>query len=209
MKTNSTPGTLLWIVNLFRFQFCLNLLVTIFAVTDLTFVTNGKIDDTEEWLVFFAASPIIVDNQVFLTSSYGIGGQLVDLSGEAPRTVWSNDDSLSSQYPTPLYHDGRLYGTHGREDGATAELRCVNFATGEVQWRKAGFGMTHLILADQKLLALRTAGELVLIDPSANGYVELGRIRVSDAITRPLPALSRGMLYLRDASGQLSCWKLP
>jgi hypothetical protein len=66
-----------------------------------------------------------------------------------------------------------------------------------------------LIVADQKLLALRTEGELVLVDPTPNRYTELGRVKVTDAIARALPALSRGQVFVRDTDGKLSCWKLP
>jgi len=69
--------------------------------------------------------------------------------------------------------------------------------------------MAHLILADDKLLMLTTQGELVLLEPSTEAYRELGRLQVSSATTRALPALSNGRLFLRDTDGVLACWDIP
>lgn len=158
-----------------------------------------------------AATPIMIDQErVFLTSSYRVGAKCISLKEpNDPKTIWESDDVLSSQYPTPVLHGRHLYGIHGREDGPLASLRCVDVDNGQVKWKRDGFGMAHLIVADDKLLSLTTAGELVLISLSSERYKELGRIRVSEATTRALPALSRGRLYARDTNGVLAAWQLP
>lgn len=162
-----------------------------------------------------AAAPLALDQErLFVTASYRIGAKLLHVtpaveSPSTPRIAWENDRSLSSQYPTPIYADGHLYGIHGREDGPAAALRCIDAATGEVLWTEPQVGMAHLILADDKLLMLRTDGALVLLKKSASAYVELGRHRVSSSTTRALPALSRGRIYIRSVDGQLAAWQLP
>lgn len=158
-----------------------------------------------------AAAPVLLDDdRIFVTASYRVGAKCLALGkGTDPKTLWESDDVLSSQYPTPVYDNGHLFGVHGREDGAAASLRCVNVANGEVVWRENGVGMAHLILADKLLLMLTTQGELVLLEPSTKAYRELGRVRVSSAITRALPALSNGRLFVRDTDGGLACWDIP
>lgn len=158
-----------------------------------------------------AAAPVLLDNdRLFVTASYRVGAKCFALSDDGdPKTLWQSDDVLSSQYPTPVYYKGHLFGVHGREDGAPASLRCVNVANGKVAWRKNGVGMAHLIVADDKLLMLTTQGELVLLEPSTEAYRELGRLQVSSATTRALPALSNGRLFLRDTDGVLACWDIP
>lgn len=150
-----------------------------------------------------AASPIMLGNQarLFLSAAYGIGCVLADLDEREPEVLWSNDATLSSQYNTPVYVDEYLYGIHGREDVGVAELRCVEAPSGRVRWAEQGFGVAHLIAADNRLLLLKIDGTLVLARPDPSQFSPLAQARVSTATTRALPALSGGRLYLRDNRG--------
>ena len=49
-----------------------------------------------------AASPLVRGDEVFLTSSYGVGGALLRFGGAEPEEVWANDRSLSCHYNTPV-----------------------------------------------------------------------------------------------------------
>lgn len=158
-----------------------------------------------------AASPLTFDKYLFLTASYGIGAQLWELRQGQPVQVWANDETLSSQFTTPVHHAGYLYGTHGREDIGTAELRCVAAATGKVQWSRPDFGVAHTILAGDKLLILTTAGRLVLAPTSASGFEPLATAQLVEGVTRALPALAGGRLYFRTSLGQpneLLCYEV-
>lgn len=176
-----------------------------------------------------AAVPLVVGNRLFLTSSYGVGAVALDLQTANPaavktKQVWASDDALSSQYATPVVVDGYLYGTHGREDGAPGELRCVELATGKVRWSSKDFGIAHVVRAGDKLLVLTVDGRLFLLRANpeklellegadltaaaVNGaarkpadLLALGRGR-STRGTRPLPALSAGVLYVRTHTGE-------
>jgi outer membrane protein assembly factor BamB len=151
-----------------------------------------------------AATPIVVDDRLFLTASYGIGAKLIEFSERDYREIWSSDESLSSQYNTPIAHRGNLYGIHGREDVGIAELRCIDSRDGSVKWSKAGFGVANLLLADDKLVCITVDGQLVLVDATASRYVELARCKISPSTTRALPALVSGKLFVRDTQ-RLMC----
>jgi outer membrane protein assembly factor BamB len=148
-----------------------------------------------------AATPLIFDNKLFATSSYGVGATLASLDGSSTRPIWSNDDTMSSQYATPIEHNGFIYGIHGREDVGVAELRCVEAATGNVRWSKTGYGVAHIILAGDKLLIQKTDGQLALAAADPAAYRELATAHIASGPTRALPALSRGRLYVRSGSG--------
>jgi hypothetical protein len=155
-----------------------------------------------------AAMPLVFGDRLFVTASYGIGARLVRLRGEQLETVWENDDSLSSQYPTPIYHDGYLYGIHGREDVGVAELRCVDAGSGKLMWSVPGFGMAHTIRAGNRLLLLAVDGRLLLTEASPEGFRTIASGRVSDLVTRALPALVEGYLYFREngyGGGAVKC----
>jgi hypothetical protein len=155
-----------------------------------------------------AATPLVFDNQVFLTASYNIDAVLATLKSPA-EVKWQDGDTLSSQYATPVLHAGHLYGIHGREDSPTAGiLRCVDAKTGKVAWEKADFGIAHIILAGDKLLLAKTDGELILAAAKNSGYEELARAQIARDTTRALPALSQGRFLTRttkDGQGKLVC----
>jgi outer membrane protein assembly factor BamB len=145
-----------------------------------------------------AASPVVAGDRVFLSTAYGTGAVLLDLKSGKPVEVWAGNDTLSCHYNTPLLVKGHLYGIDGRQEGGQAALRCVEWGTGKVKWTKEGFGCAGLIHADGVLIACPENGDVVLIDPSPDGYKELARAAVLDSPVRSLPALSGGRLFVRD-----------
>jgi outer membrane protein assembly factor BamB len=155
-----------------------------------------------------AAAPLVFDNKIFLTSSYGVGAVAATLNGGTTKNVWANDDSLSSQYATPVEQDGFLYGIHGREDIPPADLRCVEAATGKVRWSQANYGVAHLILADGKLLIQGVEGRIALAAADPAKYRELASAEIARGSTRAIPALANGKLYVRAGTsgrGELLC----
>ena len=146
-----------------------------------------------------AATPLAIDDHLLLTANYEIGAVWASFGDNGVHTIWENDDTLSSQYPTPAYYDGFLYGIHGRDDVGVAELRCIEPATGKVQWAEKDFGMATFILADKKLLIQKTDGELIIAEPNAKSFRKLNNAKVANTLTRALPALANGFYFVRDA----------
>jgi outer membrane protein assembly factor BamB len=147
------------------------------------------------------AMPLILKDKLFVTSSYGVGAQYATLAASGAKSLWANDESLTSQYATPVEHNGFLYGTHGREDVGVAELRCIEAATGKVRWTRPGYGVAHIILAGDQLLIVGVAGRLALAKANPARYEELASHELVQDVTRALPALSGGRLYVRSGSG--------
>lgn len=155
-----------------------------------------------------AATPIVVGNDLFLTASYGVGAVKAVISKTGVKQTWANDESLSSQYATPVVYKGYLYGTHGREDVGDAELRCVELATGKVMWSKEGYGVAHPILAGDKILLQSVDGRISLIAANPAKYEELATATLANEPTRALPALANGKLFVRTTpamGGKLIC----
>jgi outer membrane protein assembly factor BamB len=153
-----------------------------------------------------AATPVVVDDHLFLSASYGTGALLLKVHKDKVDEVWKNDESLSNHYDTSIYHDGYLYGIDGRQEEG-ARLRCVEFKTGKVQWTKEGFGCASLIRVEGRLIALTEGGDLVLIEPTAKEYREKARASVLGSPCRAALALANGRLYARDGK-TLICWNL-
>jgi len=145
-----------------------------------------------------AATPLLRDDRIFLSASYGIGALMLQMPvvGETPKVVWENE-SLSSQYVTAIWRGSYLYGIDGREDAGVGVLRCVAAETGKVLWSEEDFGIAHLVAGENKILALKVDGELVLVEPSPKSPKTLATAQIATGITRAIPALSNGVLYVR------------
>jgi outer membrane protein assembly factor BamB len=154
-----------------------------------------------------AATPLVWNDEVFITVSYSTGAVLLTAKGREPVEVWSSDKSLSCQYNTPVRVGDYLYGVHGRSDVGNAILRCVEWKTGTVKWSEPNFGVASLLAVDGGLLALTEAGDLVRFDASPEGYRQRSRAAILGKPTRAAPALSGGRFYARDGS-KLICINL-
>jgi hypothetical protein len=141
---------------------------------------------------------VVAGDRVFLSTAYSTGAILLAVKSGKLEVVWQGENILSCHYNTPLLIKGHLYGIDGRQEGGQASLRCVEWDTGKVKWTKESFGCAGLIHADGLLLACPENGDVVLIDPSPEGYKELGRAAVLDSPVRALPALAGGRLFVRD-----------
>ncbi len=155
-----------------------------------------------------AANPVILgSDRVFLTASYGIGAKLLRVQKNTAQVLWQRDGVLSSQYTTPIFYQGVLYGVHGREDVPTAQLRCIDPRQGKVLWSVPEFGKATLMLIHDVLLVQKTDGTVVLVRPDPMRYRLIAQAVLAQGRTLALPALSNGRLYIRDAH-HLRCYQV-
>lgn len=155
-----------------------------------------------------AAAPLVIEGNLFLSASYGIGARWLKLSPGGVRELWDDGELMSSQYTTAIEHEGVLYGIDGRQDQGVARLRAIDPRMQKVLWTEAEFGTGNLILADNKLLILKTSGELILARPDRQRFVELARTKALETTAQALPALADGKLFVRDTN-TLKCLSLP
>ena len=153
-----------------------------------------------------AATPLIISNLVFITTSYDTGAALLRLYPNRLEKVWSNDESISAHYATPVHHQGYLYGFHGRQEQSPA-FRCVELANGHGTWNEDQFGAGTVTLVGDQLLILRESGELVIADASPLKFNVRGRVHILGSDTRAYPAVANGRFLARDKSN-LVCLSL-
>lgn len=152
------------------------------------------------------ATPVLAGNRLLLTASYGIGAELLNTGRNKIEVVWK-DEVLSSQYTTPIIHEGAVFGIDGRQDGGPISLKCFDLETRKVHWTKSGLVYATLIAADGKLLVVQTDGTLRLAELNKSAYRELGTAKLLSGTTRALPALANGRLYVRNEQA-LKCVEL-
>jgi len=145
-----------------------------------------------------AANPLVLDDHLFVSASYGVGAQWARIGPRGATKLWESDEVMSSQYTTCVHRDGVLYGIDGRQDVGVARLRAFDPRTGKVHWTQEGFGTGNLILAGDKLLIMRTEGDLLLVEASPKEYRMLARAKLFETTAQALAALSEGLLFVRD-----------
>ena len=85
--------------------------------------------------------------------------------------------------------DGRKYGP---------SFRAVEFKTGRVKWSEDQFRAGSVLLAGDKLLIIREAGEIILAPASPEAFHPIARAQILNGVVRPYPALADGFLYVRN-----------
>ncbi|MCR9199643.1 MAG: PQQ-like beta-propeller repeat protein [Planctomycetaceae bacterium] len=148
------------------------------------------------------ATPVMVGDSVFVSSSYRVGSVWAKIVDDSFEPVESGEDLLATQYATPVEKDGLLYAVDGRQDIGPASLKCIDPAGQKVVWEESGFDYGTMIRVKDELLFLTCGGELIRLDASPDGLSVSARHRVLAATPRGyrLPALSRGLLFVRDDS---------
>ena len=144
-----------------------------------------------------AATPLVVENHIFISSSYGTGAALVRVDGETLVEEWTGDESMTNHYATAVVHDGVLYGYHGRQEYSPS-LRAVDLRTGSVHWGEDRFGAGSITVAGDRLVILRESGELVIAEASRERFMPLARSQILPGTVRAYPALASGRLFARN-----------
>lgn len=152
-----------------------------------------------------AASPVIDGNLVFVSASYGTGAAVLDFSTNPPVKLWSNDDTLSAHYATPVLKDGWLYGLHGMAQTGQ-ELRAVEMKTGKVAWGMKTMGAGTVTLIGNDLLFLRDDGQMFRVRPNPKELEVLSNSKIADGKVRAYPAVGNGLICMRDTK-TLTCVK--
>jgi outer membrane protein assembly factor BamB len=154
-----------------------------------------------------AADPLVVDNQILVSSSYGKGAALFSFDGKSLTKVWENR-ALKSHFSSMVAVAGHVYGNDGDANASSGSFVCLELASGKEVWRQEG-GVGSLIAVGDKLLTLSERGRLALADLGPKGYNELAAMaKVGSGQFWPAPTIAGGKLYVRNNNGGVSCISL-
>lgn len=146
-----------------------------------------------------ACDPLFVENdsKVFLSSGYGLGRSLYDISSGEPKELWSQ--GAGATYSSSLYIDRQLYslaGGFGRLD-----------VTDGKRVSRGPAAQSVLAIGD-KFIFLSAGGGLQIGTVSGNNYKELFKSQITDGETWNVPAYWKGRLYVRNQNGVLVCLQI-
>lgn len=169
--------------------------------------SDGKVTASYPWKPspeVNIATPIVVDDYVFISSAYGQGCALLraDLQGDEVKLVVvyarRRPPGLQNHHSSSVFKDRHLFGFDG--DG-TAFLKCVNFDTGKEVWdaeREVTKG--SIILAGKHLIIQTERGELWLVEATPEDFRPVAKTPrvLTGSNNWATPTLVDGRLYLRD-----------
>lgn len=143
------------------------------------------------------ATPIVANDHVFASSSYGVGGGLARI-----QTVDGKQTSEEVYFEKRManHHGGIIkVGDHMYGFGSGG-LICMDFLTGTIAWRARSVGKGSLIYADGMLYLLGENHQVAIAEATPKEYREHGRFKIPSH-GRPSwahAAIAGQTLYIRD-----------
>lgn len=185
---------------------------------------SGKVDFHYPWRhkqveSVNASSPVVTDDLVFISESYGVGSSVLQVKPGGYKVVWKDKPNariraMEMHWHTPIHHEGYLYGCSGRHFGG-AEFRCVELITGKVMWRSRVNERASLLWVNDYFIYLGEYGRLLLLKCTPDNLEVISQTVPTDKNGRQLinypawaaPVLSDGRLFVRGKD-RLICFAL-
>ncbi len=156
-----------------------------------------------------SATPLVSDNFVY-SGAGRKGGGLVKLMPK------SDGIDANEVYFSPKLPNGQggsiLIGEH-LYGGGRAKMMCIDFKTGDVRWEERIPDSASMCYADNRLYLHLNNGDVMLVEPSPEGFREQGKFSPPDQPDRgkakawAYPVIANRKLYIRDL-GMLWCYDL-
>ena len=156
-----------------------------------------------------ASNPVVVGDEVFVSETYGPGSALLRVMEGGYEIIWRDRSdgrsrAMQTHWNTPIYVDGYLYGSSGRHT-SNAELRCIEWSTGEVKWSEPGLTRCSLLYVDDYFVVVGEGGTVHIVRANPERFervLEFSPRNENGQSLLPYPAwaapvLAHGLLYAR------------
>jgi outer membrane protein assembly factor BamB len=183
-------------------------IIVVTALRAVGLTTGGRLLWEYPWRTEYdinSAQPVIAGPDRFiLSAAYGHGAALVrvERSGDTWRAsrVWENN-RMKNKFTSSVLHEGYLYGLD------EAILACLNAETGELKWKGGRYGYGQLILANGHLIVTAEDGDVALVRATPDRHQELVRFSAIRGKTWNHPAITDGILLVRNGD-EMSAFQL-
>lgn len=164
-------------------------------------VEDGKLLWETPWVTSYGVNsvmPVVVGpNRIVLTSGYGTGAKLVEVSkrgdGLSAKDLWTSQ-AMKAKFNNAVHHEGVIYGM---DDGIMAAM---DAATGKRLWKGGRYGFGQLLLAQGHLIVTSEQGEIALVKASPERHEEVARFEAIEGKTWNVPAAAGGVLLVRNTT---------
>jgi outer membrane protein assembly factor BamB len=149
---------------------------------------------------------VIDGSRIFLSSGYGKGAALVEITGSgdslSARKVWEKSNkAMNNKFNSSVFYEGYAYGL---DEGI---LACVDVNTGAQRWKGGRYGYGQVILASGHLIVISDTGDLALVKATPEKHIEVARFSAIEGKTWNYPAIAEGRLLVRNQT-QMACFDL-
>ncbi len=143
-----------------------------------------------------AATPIAVDDYVFISSGYGSGCAVLKIrktgsTFKADPPVYKSL-KLQNHFASSVYYKGHIYGFKNDI------LVCFGFQSRKVKWSERGFGKGSLLIAGAHLIVLGDAGRLAIAKADPEGFKIESQVKIETDLSWTVPVMANKLLYYRD-----------
>jgi len=157
-----------------------------------------------------ATTPLIKGDQALITSGYGTGIQLLQVSDTEAKTLWTTK-AISAHHTDGYILDGSVYGYSGLSMQNRGAFKCLDLANGTEKWSTNAMGWGTCTHVDGHLLCLDLKGNLFLMKPDPERFIKVTELpQALGDIKGPawtVPIIANDRLYLRFKQ-RLRCYAL-
>ena len=159
---------------------------------------NGKVLWEFPWQTGNNVSqPLITaPDRVFISTGFGTGAAMLQLARGADgqitaRELWRTN-RMNNKFTSSVLHEGYIYGLD------ESILACIDATTGELKWKGGRYGYGQVMLASGHLIVLTEEGGLALVRADPMAHQEITRFPAIEGKTWNHPAMSEGILLIRN-----------
>ena len=143
-------------------------------------------------------TPILVgENKLFVSSGYGYGSEMIEVSGNAAKVVWK-DKSSDNHFQGATLYDGRIFSSGG------GRLSCFDPKNGKELCTVEGAKKTSFCITPAGMITYdENGGKVMLVDIKSCPCKTISSFKINygDGTHWSSPVVSDGILYLRRGKG--------
>jgi len=172
--------------------------------------SDGKTLWSEPWVTSYdvnATTPIYLDSQLFISSGYNHGSEMLKLSASGATQVWGVK-ALQCRFPGIVLDRGVLY------INSEQILKAANWSDGKILWEakgadmRLGAGGSFARFGDY-LILISERGTLTLAKATAEGFTKISQVKhltEGDNIWAT-PVIYHGKLYIKGVT-EVMCFDI-
>ena len=158
---------------------------------------DGKVLWEVDWpLTECVAQPLpISENRVFVSTGYGIGCKLFEIStenGQFRADLLYETPRLKAKFANFVHYEGYIYGL---DDGVFV---CLDPETGQRKWKRGRYGHGQILRVGGKLIVQTEDGEIVLVELNPEKLIELAKLPALNSKTWNNPILAGSLMIVRN-----------
>lgn len=168
---------------------------------------TGKTLWQEEWQTSYdvnATTPIYKEPNLFISTGYGHGCMMLELSAAGAKKLWESK-ALASKYPQVILDRDALYGN------SEGILKCIHWPDGKELWQvkeaaeRLGPGGSLVRFGDY-LITLSERGKLTLAKATPEAYKKISQVKeiTPGKNIWSTPTISNGRLFIKGVD-ELIC----